>query len=163
MRSPFSSRSLTLAALLFALPIGACAPAPESVVPAVHPVEDVFRTGIAAFNRHDLDTFMGQWDADIEMYTPTGWLRGGDAVRARFVETFRDFPNVRMEIEDLRVRAITPDVATVDFRWATFPMGNGPAYRGVGSGVYVRRGARWVEVLEHESIVSIDAELQRRP
>ena len=30
----------------------------------------------------------------------------------------------------------------------------GPAFHGVGSGVYVRRGTDWVEVLEHETVIS---------
>jgi hypothetical protein len=46
-----------------------------------HPVENFFMSGIAAFNRHDLDGFMKQFAVDAEMYTPTGWLRGQQSVR----------------------------------------------------------------------------------
>lgn len=73
-----------------------------------HPVETFFISGIEAFNAHDLDKFMKQFADDVEMYTPTGWLRGKAAVRERFVGTFRQFPFVKMEIEDLRVRAKLP-------------------------------------------------------
>lgn len=126
-----------------------------------HPVAIFFMDGIAAFNRHDLDEFMKQFADDLEMYMPTGWLRGKPAVRERFVETFKQFPAVRMEIEDLRVREIKPDVAIVDFKWRTYPKGAGPAFHGVGSGVYVKRNGKWVEILEHETVVKIDEGLGR--
>jgi hypothetical protein len=32
----------------------------------------------------------------------------------------------------------------------------------VGSGAYVRRAGRWVEVLEHETVTLVDAALQQR-
>src|SRR5918911_1472776 len=71
-----------------------------------HPVENFFMSGIAAFNAHDLDGFMKQFAEDVEMYTPTGWLRGRESVRERFAQTFRQFPSVKMEIEELRVREV---------------------------------------------------------
>jgi uncharacterized protein (TIGR02246 family) len=165
-----------LAVLLLVAGTTSClaAQAPAGVVarpsPAAerHPVAAYFDAGIAAFNAHDLDTFMQQFADDLEMYTPTGWLRGKAAVRERFVTTFRDFPSVRMIVRDLRVRDVAPGVAVVDFAWSTYPRGAGPAYHGVGSGTYVRRDGRWQEVLEHETVVSIDSALappasRRRP
>lgn len=129
--------------------------------PSQHPVEAHFRAGIAAFNAHDLVTFMQQWDEDIHMYAAdSGWLRGQQAVRARFAETFQRFPQVRMEVEQLQVREVTPGTAVVDFLWRVYPRGEGPAFHGVGSGVYVLRDGRWVEVLEHETITRVDPELR---
>ena len=121
-----------------------------------HPVETFFMSGIASFNSHDLDGFMKQFAADIEMYTPTGWLRGRRGVRERFAQTFTQFPSARMEIEELRVRGVGRGVALTDFRWRVYPMGRGPAFHGVGSGVYIKRGGKWVEVLEHETVVRVD-------
>lgn len=154
-------RLLLLLGFLLALPAGArsAAAQPPGSGADPHPVERVFLAGIAAFNRHDLGAFLQQWDADVQMYAPTGWLRGLGAVRERFVQTFRQFPHTRMEIRDLTVRPISADVAVVEFGWTTYPTGEGPAYHGVGTGVYVRRGERWVEVLEHESIVYADEPL----
>ena len=144
--------------LLLLLSAGAWqSPAPK------HPVDAVFLSGIAAFNTHDLDTFMQQFAPEIEMYTPTGWLRGHDAVRRRFSETFQQFPTVRMEIEDLRVREVAKGVAVTDFRWRVYPMGKGPAFHGVGSGVYVQKGQGWQEVLEHETVVKVDDGLAAPP
>ena len=121
-----------------------------------HPVDAFFMSGITAFNAHDLDLFMQQFAEDVEMYTPTGWLRGGNSVRDRFAQTFKQFPAVRMEIEDLRVREVAPGTVVTDFRWRVYPMGKGPAFHGVGSGVYVNRAGQWLEVLEHETVVKVD-------
>jgi uncharacterized protein (TIGR02246 family) len=126
-----------------------------------HPVETFFMSGIAAFNAHNLDEFMKQFADDLEMYTPSGWLRGKNAVRERFAETFKRFPMVKMEIEDLKVREIKSHVVLVDFKWHTFPMGKGAAFHGVGSGVYVLRDGKWLEILEHETVVKIDEGIGR--
>jgi uncharacterized protein (TIGR02246 family) len=149
-------RVLVLAVALLALP---AAGAPPHAAPK-HPVEEFFMAGVAAFNEHDLDGFMKQFAADIEMYTPTGWLRGAERVRERFKQTFQQFPSVRMEIDGLRVRDVAPDTVVTDFKWRVYPMGKGPAFHGVGSGVYVLRGGRWVEVLEHETVVKVDEGLE---
>lgn len=124
-------------------------------------VEEFFQSGIDAFNAHDLDRFLEQFADDILMYTPTGWLEGKTDVRERFAQTFQQFPDVRMEVEDLRSRSVSPNTVVTDFRWRVFPRGSGPAFHGVGSGVYVLRGDRWVEVLEHETVVQVDEELRR--
>jgi hypothetical protein len=50
-------------------------------------------TGIAAFNDHGLDGFIKQFAGDIEMYSPTSWLRGQRSVRERFAQTFRQISN----------------------------------------------------------------------
>ena len=121
-----------------------------------HPVGDFFMDGIAAFNAHNLDDFMKQFASDIEMYTPAGWLRGHQSVRERFAQTFRQFPAVRMEIEGLRVREVARGAVVTDFKWRVYPTGEGPAFHGVGSGMYVLRAGRWVEVLEHETVVKVD-------
>lgn len=121
-----------------------------------HPVKFFFMSGIDAFNAHNLDEFMKQFADDLDMYTPTGWLRGKDTIRARFAETFRQFPSVRMEIEDLQVREIKNETVLVDFKWHTYPRGTGAAFHGVGSGVYIKRNGKWVEILEHETVVKVD-------
>jgi uncharacterized protein (TIGR02246 family) len=147
---------LAMAAILLQPVSAAAQPAQAETSHQEAAVEALFMDGIAAFNRHDLDVFLRQFAPDIAMYTPTGWLRGGDAVRERFVWTLANFPTVRIEIENLKARQVGADTMVVDFNWRTFPRGEGPAFHGVGSGVYVQRAGRWVEVLEHETVVRID-------
>lgn len=127
-----------------------------------HPVEIFFMSGIEAFNAHNLENFIAQFADDVEMYTPTGWLRGNTSVKERFVETFKQFPNVKMEIEELKVREAASNTVIVDFKWKTYPMGKGPAFYGVGSGVYMKRKDRWVEVLEHETVIKVDDALKMK-
>lgn len=163
----FASSLLTTACAspVVAQPAGAPAPPPAAAVASAddHPVRAFYLAGIEAFNAHDLDRFMGQFGEDVEMYTPTGWLLGEAAVRERFAQTFAQFPAVRMEVEALRVRGVAPGVATVAFAWRVYPMGAGPAFHGVGSGVYVLRGKRWEEVLEHETVTRVDEPLGGGP
>ena len=68
-----------------------------------------------------------------------------------------------MEVEDLRAREVSSGTVVTDFRWRVYPMGQGPAFEGVGSGVYVRRQGRWVEALEHETVTRTDPALQSPP
>lgn len=119
-----------------------------------------FNSGIAAFNRHELNVFMGQFGADIRMYTPTGWVNGYAAVRERFADTFAQFPAVRMEVDSLNARQVGDGVVVTRFRWRVYPMGQGPAFHGVGSGVYILRGDKWEEVLEHETVTRVDEGLR---
>ena len=126
-------------------------------------VRAFFTSGIEAFNAHELNRFMSQFGADIRMYTPTGWVNGYAAVRERFAETFEQFPDVRMEVDSLRVREVGPGVVVTEFVWRVYPTGSGPAFHGVGSGVYVLRGGDWEEVLEHETITFVDEPLRQPP
>lgn len=149
MRSPLP----VLCALVL---LAACASAPVASPDAAEEVKTHFMNGIAAFNAHDLDAFMKQFAPDLQMYAATEWLRGEPAIRRRFVSTFQQFPKVKMEIDGLTARQVAPGVVTVDFRFHTYPQGSGPAFHGIGSGVYVRRDGRWVEVLEHETVTKVD-------
>lgn len=166
LSNSFLRRLLPARALLATALLGGCATLPHSsqAPDDARQVEAVYRSGIAAFNKHALDEFTAQFADDISMYTPTGWVDGGVAVRQRFQETFTQFPQVLMTIDSLKVTSPAPGTALVRFLWKVQPMGRGPAFRGVGSGVYVRRHGRWVEVLEHETVVTVDPELrQSRP
>lgn len=126
-------------------------------------VRAFFLTGVEAFNHHELNRFMGQFGADIRMYTPTGWLNGYAAVRERFAHTFEQFPDVRMEVDSLEARRVDENVVAVRFRWRVYPTGEGPAFHGVGTGVYVLRGSKWEEVLEHETVTLVDEPLRQAP
>ena len=54
------------------------------------------------------------------------------------------------------VTEINSKTVVVDFKWHTYPQGKGPGFHGVGSGVYVKKKGRWVEVLEHETVTKVD-------
>lgn len=121
-----------------------------------HPVYAYFMKGINDFNQHHLESFLGQFADDIHMYTHAGWLRNKEEVTQRFTGIFKQFPDIRMEVDELNVRPVNDHTVIADFRCRTFPRGRGPAFHTVGSGVYVWRGNRWVEVFEHETLVKTD-------
>lgn len=155
---------LVLASCIAALHGSLSAQSPSVESTAAEEVDRFFRSGVAAFNAHKLDEFLEQFAENVDMYTPTGWLRGLGQVRDRFADTFTHFPNVRMEIEGLAARQVAPGVVVTDFRWRVFPMGAGPAFHGVGSGVYVLQSdGAWREVLEHETVTHVDEALRTPP
>jgi len=127
-----------------------------------HPVRAVFMQGIGEFNAHHLETFLEQFAPDLEMYAAdAGWLRTPASVRERYVSTFARFPNVRMEIDSLRVRPTGREAAVVNFIFRVYPSGTGAAFEGTGSGTYALRDGRWVEVQEHETVTRVDPLLRR--
>jgi hypothetical protein len=140
--------------LLSLLLVVSCASVPRADDAAE--VKQFFMQGIAAFNRHELDPFLRQFSPDLQMYAAYEWMRDPATTRERFRSTFERYPDVRMEIDDLRARSVAPGVVTVDFRFRTYPKGTGPAWHGVGSGVYVRQNGEWREVLEHETVTKMD-------
>jgi hypothetical protein len=122
-----------------------------------HPVYNYFLKGINDFNQHKLEQFLSQFDEDIQMFTHNGWIRSKKEVANRFSYIFKQFPNIRMQIDSLNVRQINENTVLVDFTCQTFPNGTGPAFHTVGSGVYVWRRNRWIEVFEHETLTKTDA------
>jgi len=128
-----------------------------------HPAETFFISGINAFNAHDLEELMKHFHDDFEMYTPmTGWLRGIPSIRERFAVIFQENPSVKMDIDDLHVREVATGTAVVDFKWKVYPIGEGPAYHGITTGVYVLRDGKWGEVLELEHVTQVDEELAQQ-
>jgi hypothetical protein len=63
---------------------------------------------------------------------------------------------MRVRNLSLNITEVAPGIVVTDFRWRVYPKGSGPAFHGVGSGVYVLREGKWAEVLEHESVTRVD-------
>lgn len=119
-------------------------------------VRAVLRSGVDALNAHELNRFMAQFGADIRVYAPTGPVNGYAALRERLAVTFERFPDLRVEVDSVRAREIADSVIATDYRWRVYPSGQGPAYHGIGSGVYVLRGTKWQDVLEHLTVTRVD-------
>ena len=126
-----------------------------------HPVKELYLSSIEAFNQGNTEVFLQNFDEDIKMYGTDGIYFGRDALRERFDGVFEQFPNVRMEILELDLEAISKSAILVNFKWKVYPMGQGPAYSGLGSGIYVYKENKWTEILEAESVTEIDKELRR--
>ncbi|NHF61272.1 nuclear transport factor 2 family protein [Flavobacteriaceae bacterium TP-CH-4] len=126
-----------------------------------HPVRVLYMSSIEAFNQGKLDSFLGNFDSDIRMYGTDGTYFGIDALRERFADVFKQFPNVRMEILELDLEILSDEIVLVDFKWKVYPMGQGPSYSGLGSGIYLYQDDNWTEILEAEKVTHIDKELAR--
>ena len=126
-----------------------------------HPVRTLYLSSIEAFNEGDLDLFLANFAPEIKMYGTDGTYNGQNALRERFEKVLNQFPNVRMEIPDLELEILSRDIVLVNFKWKVFPMGQGPAFSGIGSGVYKKNADKWMEILEVETITDVDEALKQ--
>lgn len=126
-----------------------------------HPVKSLYLSSIEALNEGNLDLFLANFAPEIKMYGTDGIYFGHNALRERFVNVLQQFPDLRMEIPELKLEILSKEVVLVNFKWKVFPIGSGPAYSGIGSGVYKKNGDKWAEILEVETISNVDEALKQ--
>ena len=126
-----------------------------------HPVRTLYLSSIEALNEGNLDLFLDNFAPEIKMYGTDGNYFGENALRKRFENVLQQFPNVRMEIPELNLEILSQEIVLVNFKWKVFPMGQGPAFSGIGSGVYMKNGNKWKEILEVETITDVDEALKQ--
>lgn len=131
-------------------------------VSSPHPVKELFLSSIEAFNNGELELFLSNFSSDIKMYGTDGMYTSKDALRTRFKVIFQQFPNKRMEIPELNLEILSNEIVLVNFQWKLYPMGNGPAYSGIGTGLYVFKNNEWLEILEVESVTEVDEALMQK-
>ena len=124
-----------------------------------HPVNELFISSIEAFNERNLDLFLANFASDIRMYGTDGNYFGQSALQERFQNLFQQFPRMKMEIPELNLEVLSQEVVLVNFQWRLYPMGQGPAFSGIGSGIYEYRDGQWLEILEVERTTDVDPEL----
>ena len=125
-----------------------------------HPVRELYLSSIEAFNAGNLELFLANFASEIKMYGTDGIYVGQNALRERFQDVFQQFPNKKMEIPELTLDILSEEIVLVNFKWRLYPMGQGPAYCGVGSGLYTFRAGKWVEILEVETVTHVDEALR---
>ncbi|MBT8304971.1 MAG: nuclear transport factor 2 family protein [Bacteroidia bacterium] len=126
-----------------------------------HPVRTLYLSSIKALNEGNLDLFLANFAPEIKMYGTDGNYFGQNQLRERFENVLQQFPNVRMEIPELELEILSKNIVLVNFKWKVFPMGQGPAFSGLGSGVYMKHGDKWMEILEVETITNVDKALKQ--
>ncbi len=126
-----------------------------------HPVRILYLSSIEAFNEGNLDLFLANFAPEIKMYGTDGNYFGQNALRERFENVIQQFPKVRMEIPELNLDILSQEIVLVNFKWKVFPMGQGPAFSGIGSGIYMKKGDKWMEILEVETITEVDEALKQ--
>ena len=127
-----------------------------------HPVRALYLSTIQSYNKGKLELFLDNFSEDIRMYGTDGNYVGKQALRNRFEAIFKQFPNSKMEIPELELEILSTENVLVNFTWELYPMGKGPAFRGVGSGLYTLRKGKWIEILEVETVTEVDKELMRK-
>ena len=126
-----------------------------------HPVRELFISSIEAFNEKKLDIFVANFASDIRMFGTDGNYFGQNALRERFKILFEQFPNMKMEIPELNLEILSEEVVLVNFQWKLYPMGQGPAFSGIGSGIYKFSNDQWIEILEVERTTEVDEALKQ--
>ena len=144
----------TLVALAIPSPIATQAPSPET------PVRQAVQAFYAAFNSHQFDRGAEFTTDDWNHVNPLGgWTRGRAAVLKELKEVHSTFlKGVSDTIEQMDVRFATPDVAvaTVTSRVGTFTTPDGAKHENehqIRTFVVVKRGARWLILQDHNTIV----------
>lgn len=127
-----------------------------------HPVKELFLSSIGGFNEGNLKLFYANFAPEIKMYADDGNYFGRSALQERFEILFKKFPDMKMEIPELKLEILSKEVVLVNFKWKLYPMGKGPAYSGVGSGVYKYLDDQWMEILEVETTTHVDEELKQQ-
>ncbi|NNL15994.1 MAG: nuclear transport factor 2 family protein [Flavobacteriaceae bacterium] len=126
-----------------------------------HPVKELFLSSIGAFNQGKVELFLANFASDIKMYGTDGNYFGQDLLKNRFEILFTQFPNMKMEIPKLTLKILSREVVMVNFEWKVYPMGQGPAFSGIGSGIYQKLDGKWLEILEVETITHVDEALKQ--
>ncbi|MBT8185945.1 MAG: nuclear transport factor 2 family protein [Eudoraea sp.] len=126
-----------------------------------HPVKELFLSSIEAFNQGNLQLFVANFAPDVKMYGTDGNYFGQTALERRFESLFKQFPKMKMDIPVLTLEVLSEDVVLVNFEWKLYPMGQGPAFSGIGSGVYQYSDEKWMEILEVETVTAVDEALKQ--
>ena len=106
---------------------------PDAVTETRSPVELAHEVFEGVLNRRDADALVPYWAEDIVEDFPTGTLRGRQAVRDYFAETFAAIPDFHIEAE-----RIVGDDETVFVKWrmnGTFSGGPWMGFEPTGSRV----------------------------
>ena len=82
-------------------------------------IEVILAAFADTWNRHDMDAFAALFAADAELVTVTGrWLRGRAEIHAAHTAMHASvMKESRIELRDLSIRVLGPDLAIARARW----------------------------------------------
>lgn len=128
-------------------------PIAAAAVPATDEIAAMMRRAAAAWNRGDLDAFVGDYaaGANTTYIGARGIVRGPAAIREAYAPRFGP-GGVRdsLSFENLEVDVLAPDVANV-IAYYRLSRGDSTIARGPTSLVMRRMGGRWRIVHDHSS------------
>ncbi len=99
---------------------------------------------VAAFHKGDAKAVAAHWTADGDYTSQTGkTMKGRDAIEKAFTGLFADNKGLKLRIDSLSLRFITPDVAVEDGVTAVLPPDGAPPSRARYTIVHVKRDGEW--------------------
>jgi uncharacterized protein (TIGR02246 family) len=100
---------------------------------------------VEAFHKGDAKAVAALWVADGDFIDQTGrQVKGREAIEKAFEDLFAENKGLKLHVEGLSLRFVTPDVAIEDGTTEAFPADGGPPTRGRYSNVHVKKDGQWL-------------------
>jgi ketosteroid isomerase-like protein len=146
-------KSFVAIALLLSF-VSAVAVAADSDPDAASAVEKVLRDQAAAWNHHDLESFMqGYWNSpDLTFFSGAKVTSGWQSTLERYRKTYQSEGSEmgKLEFSDLNIKAMGPDAALVRGSWQ-LTLSDGKTPHGVFTLIFRRFPEGWKIVHDHTS------------
>jgi uncharacterized protein (TIGR02246 family) len=111
---------------------------------------------VEAFHRGDARAVAACWAPDGDYTDPTGrHLKGREAIQKAFEDFFVENKGLKVRIDSLSLRFVTPDVAVEDGTTEVYPADGGPPSRARYSNLHVRKDGRWLLGSVRESALEL--------
>jgi uncharacterized protein (TIGR02246 family) len=99
---------------------------------------------VAAFHKGDAKAVAAHWTADGDYTSQTGkTMKGRDAIEKAFTGLFADTQGLKLRIDSLSLRFVTPEVAIEDGVTSVLPPDGAPPSRARYTIVHVKRDGEW--------------------
>ena len=156
-RTAILRRIISAAAILGS--VAACLLAPAIAVAADQTIDEFEATQQAAWNAHDAGSYTAAFDPSAEIISALGWHWTGQAEAARNIGDGFKFVYARaqLRVSDVKVRALTPELASVTLSWAidgalTFDTGlSAGQQHGFETQLLQRRAGNWVVLVQQDT------------
>ena len=100
---------------------------------------------VEAFHKGDAKALAAFWAPDGDFIDQTGRrVKGRKAIAKAFTALFAENKGLKLRIEGLSLRFVTPDVAVEDGITEAFSPGGGPPTKGRYTNIHVKRDGQWL-------------------
>jgi uncharacterized protein (TIGR02246 family) len=100
---------------------------------------------VEAFHKGDAKAVAACWVADGDFFDPTGrHVKGREAIEKSFADLFSEDKGLKLRIEGISLRFVTPDVAIEDGTTEAFPADGGPPTKSRYTNVLVKKDGQWL-------------------
>jgi uncharacterized protein (TIGR02246 family) len=108
-------------------------------------IQKLAESFVAAFHKGDARAVAACWAPDGDFTLQTGrHLQGRAAIEKAFADLFAENKGLKIRIESLSLRFLTPDSAIEDGTTEVFPPDGGPPSRAHFTNVHVKKDGQWL-------------------